>query len=42
MITGGEKWSYQLAGQILASPAISDGKLIVATEKGSIFCFGQK
>ena len=42
MKTGEEKWSYQLAGQILASPAIAHGKLIIATEKGSVFCFGQK
>jgi outer membrane protein assembly factor BamB len=37
-----ETWSYQLSGQILASPAVADGKLYIATEKGSIVCFGQK
>jgi outer membrane protein assembly factor BamB len=39
---GKETWSYQLSGQILASPAIADNKLIIATEKGSIVCFGSK
>ncbi len=40
--TGLETWAYQMSGQILASPAAADGRLIVATEKGSVFCFGQK
>ncbi len=40
--TGKETWSYQMSGQILASPAIADDRLIIATEKGSVFCFGQK
>jgi outer membrane protein assembly factor BamB len=39
--TGIETWSYQMSGQILASPAIADGRLVIATEKGSVFCFGQ-
>jgi outer membrane protein assembly factor BamB len=38
--TGEERWSKQLTGQIIASPAISHEKLYVATEKGSIVCFG--
>lgn len=38
---GKETWSYQLSGQILASPAIADGKMVIATEKGSIVCFGE-
>ncbi len=40
--TGMETWSYQMSGQILASPAIADDKLVIATEKGSVFCFGKK
>ncbi len=39
---GKETWSYQLSGQILASPAIANDRLVIATEKGSVFCFGQK
>lgn len=42
LATGKEVWSYQLSGQILASPAVSDNKLVIATEKGSIVCFGSK
>ena len=40
--SGEETWSYQMSGQILASPAVSNGKLIIATEKGSVICFGAK
>ena len=40
--SGEETWSYQMSGQILASPAVTDGKLIIATEKGSVICFGAK
>lgn len=39
---GEEKWTYQLSGQILAAPAIADGKLVIATEKGTVVCFGSK
>ena len=39
---GKETWSYQLSGQILASPAIANNRLVIATEKGSVVCFGQK
>ncbi|XZE44411.1 PQQ-binding-like beta-propeller repeat protein [Pirellulaceae bacterium SH467] len=38
---GKESWTYQLSGQILASPAIADGKIVIATEKGTIICFGE-
>jgi outer membrane protein assembly factor BamB len=37
-----ETWSYQVSGQILASPIASHDKLIIATEKGSVLCFGKK
>ncbi len=38
---GKETWSYQLSGPLLASPAISDNKVVIATEKGNIVCFGE-
>jgi outer membrane protein assembly factor BamB len=38
--TGEQTWTYSLTGQLLASPSIVDGKLVVATDKGSIVCFG--
>ena len=39
---GKETWTYQVSGQILASPAFSNNKLVIATEKGSVVCFGKK
>ena len=38
---GAETWSFQLAGQILASPAIAEDRLVIATEKGTVVCFGK-
>jgi outer membrane protein assembly factor BamB len=38
---GKESWSYQLSGSILAAPAISNNKLVIATEKGTVACFGE-
>jgi outer membrane protein assembly factor BamB len=40
--TGEQRWTYQLTGQLIASPSISEGKLLVATDKGTIACFGAK
>ncbi|MBU6385117.1 MAG: PQQ-binding-like beta-propeller repeat protein [Planctomycetes bacterium] len=38
---GAEVWSYQLTGQVLASVAIGQGKMIALTDKGNIACFGE-
>jgi outer membrane protein assembly factor BamB len=40
-LDGKETWSYQLSGQILASPAIANDRIVIATEKGSVVCFGK-
>lgn len=40
--TGEERWTYQLSGQLLASPAIAGQRIVVATDKGTIACFGNK
>lgn len=40
--TGKETWSYQMSGQFVASPAIASDRLIVATDKGTVACFGIK
>ena len=39
---GMESWTFQLSGQILSSPAIANDRLVIATEKGSVVCFGKK
>jgi outer membrane protein assembly factor BamB len=38
---GSESWSYQLSGQLLASCAIAQGRIIAVTDKGTVACFGQ-
>jgi outer membrane protein assembly factor BamB len=38
---GSEVWSFQLTGQVLASVAIGQGKIIAVTDKGNIACFGE-
>jgi outer membrane protein assembly factor BamB len=38
--TGEQSWSESLTGQLLASPSIAEGRLIAATDKGTIVCFG--
>jgi outer membrane protein assembly factor BamB len=40
--SGEERWSYSLTGQLIASPSISNGKIVVATDKGVVTCFGSK
>lgn len=41
LVDGKETWSYQMSGQILASPAVAENRLIIASEKGSVVCFGE-
>ena len=31
-----------MGGAVISSPAIAEGRLIIANSEGSIFCFGQK
>lgn len=38
--TGKESWTYEIQGGFLGGPAIADSKLVVASDKGTVFCFG--
>jgi outer membrane protein assembly factor BamB len=40
--TGKELWQYQAAGGFMGSPAVADGKLVVTTDRGNVYCFGAK
>lgn len=42
LVDGKEKWQYEIKGGFLASPAIAQGRLIVATDAGTVICFGGK
>lgn len=37
---GSEKWHYEINGQFLAAPAITDNRLYIADDKGILRCFG--
>ncbi len=40
MKTGKESWNLDLGGRFTASPAISDGKLVIGNEDGVLYCIG--
>jgi outer membrane protein assembly factor BamB len=39
---GKELWSYEIGQPVGSSPAVSDGKVVIGSEDGSIYCFGAK
>ena len=39
---GKEVWKFEGGGGFAGSPAIADGKLVIANDEGTIFCFGAK
>lgn len=40
--SGEQTWLFEVKESFLGSPAVSDGKLVVANDRGTIFCFGSK
>lgn len=38
--TGDEAWSYDAGGEFIASPAASDGRVLIANTDGTLRCFG--
>ncbi|MGF1586721.1 MAG: PQQ-binding-like beta-propeller repeat protein [Bacteroidales bacterium] len=38
--TGNRQWSFETGSPISGSPAISEGKIIIGTNDGTIWCFG--
>jgi outer membrane protein assembly factor BamB len=40
--SGDQQWLFEVKGAFLAAPAVSDGKLVLANDRGTIFCFGEK
>lgn len=37
---GREVWRFEAGGAITASPAVADGRLVIGTEDGVLYCFG--
>ena len=42
LATGKSAWSFEAGSQILASPAIADGRMVIGTADGQLYCFGGK
>lgn len=42
LASGEEVWSYEAGGGFLASPAASNGRVLVANTDGSLLCFGKE
>lgn len=40
--SGKELWQHQGRGEYKGGPAVADGKLVIATDKGVVYCFGKK
>jgi outer membrane protein assembly factor BamB len=40
--TGEEKWSVEHQGKFKGAVAIADGKIVIASDKGSVFCYGEE
>jgi outer membrane protein assembly factor BamB len=39
---GKELWSYEIGQAIESSPAVADGKIVIGSNDGSVYCFGVK
>jgi outer membrane protein assembly factor BamB len=39
---GKQLWSYQIGQAVVSSPAVADQKIVIGSDDGSVYCFGQK
>ena len=39
---GKKVWEYEAGDGFTGSPAVADGKLVIASDDGVVFCFGNK
>jgi outer membrane protein assembly factor BamB len=42
LATGEEAWNYEAGGGFISSPAVAAGRLVIANEDGTVYCFGEK
>ena len=40
--TGGKLWEYEAGGGFTGSPAVADGRLVIANDNGVVYCFGRE
>jgi eukaryotic-like serine/threonine-protein kinase len=39
---GKQLWSYEIGQAVASSPAVADEKIVIGSDDGSVYCFGQK
>ena len=39
---GKELWSYEIGQAVASSPAVADEKIVIGSDDGGVYCFGQK
>ena len=40
--TGKEVWRFECGGDVIASPAVAAGRLVIGNDSGTLYCFGTK
>ena len=40
--SGKETWQYETGGGFVGSPAVANGRMVIASDEGIIYCFGEK
>ena len=40
--SGEELWMFEVKGSFLGAPAVAHGKVVVASDRGTIYCLGKK
>ena len=41
LATGKEEWRFETGSAIVASPAVSDRRLVIGDDNGVLYCFGE-
>jgi outer membrane protein assembly factor BamB len=39
---GKQLWSYEIGQAVGSSPAVADEKIVIGSDDGGVYCFGQK
>jgi outer membrane protein assembly factor BamB len=39
---GKKVWSYEIGQAINSSPAVVEGRFVIGSDDGSVYCFGKK
>jgi outer membrane protein assembly factor BamB len=42
LLSGEKEWEYEAGGGFTGSPAVAEGRLLIASDDGHLYCFGQK